>query len=184
MVEHHIQDGCAAIADDVRFNGQDGHLVHRPVLECGSLPWPRLIYGAEMTAEVGVDMSRFPTPAHPASWGPVPPGVKESAGRKKGNGHRAGDRYLASTPSATRSHSNPPPNQSSGPLTFYLPAGAQTAVNPPSTATAEPVMKLAKSLARNTARFATSAGWPSRLTRCALANSAATSSTVLPGTSP
>jgi transposase len=47
-------------------------------------------------AEIGVDMSRFPTPAHLTSWARFAPGVKESAGRSKGNastGH--GDPYLA-----------------------------------------------------------------------------------------
>lgn len=47
-------------------------------------------------AEIGVDMSRFPTAAHLASWARFAPGVKESAGRSKGNastGH--GDPYLA-----------------------------------------------------------------------------------------
>ena len=47
-------------------------------------------------AEVGVDMSRFPTAGHLASWAKFAPGVKESAGRRKGNattGH--GDPYLA-----------------------------------------------------------------------------------------
>jgi transposase len=47
-------------------------------------------------AEIGLDMSRFPTPAHLASWAKFAPGVKESAGKKKGaasTGH--GNRYLA-----------------------------------------------------------------------------------------
>ncbi len=47
-------------------------------------------------AEIGLDMSRFPTPAHLTSWARFAPGVKESAGRSKGNastGH--GNPYLA-----------------------------------------------------------------------------------------
>jgi transposase len=47
-------------------------------------------------AEIGVDMSRFPTPGHLVSWARFGPGVKESAGRRKGNattGH--GNPYLA-----------------------------------------------------------------------------------------
>jgi transposase len=49
-------------------------------------------------AEIGVDMTRFPTPAHLASWAKFAPGVKESAGRNKGNGATGhGNRYLART---------------------------------------------------------------------------------------
>lgn len=51
---------------------------------------------AVIIAEVGLDMTRFPTPAHLASWARFAPGVKESAGRKKGTGATGhGDRYLA-----------------------------------------------------------------------------------------
>ena len=47
-------------------------------------------------AEIGTDMSRFPTPGHLVSWARLAPGVKESAGKQKGKattGH--GNRYLA-----------------------------------------------------------------------------------------
>ena len=35
-------------------------------------------------AEIGLDMNRFPTPAHLASWARFAPGVKQSAGKTKG----------------------------------------------------------------------------------------------------
>ena len=55
------------------------------------------IAAAVIIAEIGVDMSRFPTAAHLCSWAKFSPGVKESAGRKK-KGHGTtghGNRYLA-----------------------------------------------------------------------------------------
>ncbi|MFJ2032796.1 IS110 family transposase [Streptosporangium sp. NPDC087985] len=51
---------------------------------------------AVILAEIGTDMSRFPTPGHLASWARFAPGVKESAGRKKGHaGTGHGNPYLA-----------------------------------------------------------------------------------------
>ena len=54
------------------------------------------IAAAVIVAEVGLDMARFPTAGHLVAWARFAPGVKESAGKKKGNastGH--GNRYLA-----------------------------------------------------------------------------------------
>lgn len=51
---------------------------------------------AVIIAEIGVDMSRFPTPGHLVSWARFAPGVKESAGKKKGTGSTGhGNPYLA-----------------------------------------------------------------------------------------
>ena len=51
---------------------------------------------AIILAEIGVDMTRFPTPGHLTSWARFAPGVKSSAGKDKGNGSTGhGNRYLA-----------------------------------------------------------------------------------------
>ena len=54
------------------------------------------VAAAAIIAEIGTDMTRFPTPGHLASWAKFTPGVKESAGKKKGTGSTGhGDPYLA-----------------------------------------------------------------------------------------
>jgi transposase len=60
------------------------------------IPGVGRIAARAIIAEIGVDMDRFPTPAHLAAWARFAPGVNESAGRKKGSsstGH--GNPYLA-----------------------------------------------------------------------------------------
>jgi transposase len=54
------------------------------------------IAAAIILAELGLDMSRFPTAGHLCSWAKFSPGLNSSAGKTKGNassGH--GNRYLA-----------------------------------------------------------------------------------------
>ena len=51
---------------------------------------------AVVIAEIGLDMSRFPTAGHLGSWAKLTPAVKESAGKRKGKGATGhGNRYLA-----------------------------------------------------------------------------------------
>jgi transposase len=66
------------------------------VARLDEIPGIGTIAAAIIVAEVGLDMARFPTAAHLASWAKFAPGVKESAGKKKGKGSTGhGNRYLA-----------------------------------------------------------------------------------------
>jgi transposase len=50
----------------------------------------------DVIAEIGLDMTRFPTAAHLCSWARFAPGVNESAGKNKGRGSTGhGNPYLA-----------------------------------------------------------------------------------------
>ena len=66
------------------------------IVRLDEIPGIGPIAAAVILAEIGLDMTRFPTPGHLCAWARFAPGVKESAGKKKGNaatGH--GNRYLA-----------------------------------------------------------------------------------------
>jgi transposase len=54
------------------------------------------VAAAVIIAEIGVDMTRFPTAGHLCSWAKFSPGIKASAGKNKGNGSTGhGNPYLA-----------------------------------------------------------------------------------------
>jgi transposase len=54
------------------------------------------VAAAIIIAEIGTDMTRFPTSGHLCSWAKFSPGINSSAGKTKGNGSTGhGNRYLA-----------------------------------------------------------------------------------------
>jgi transposase len=54
------------------------------------------VAAAIILAEIGADMTRFPTAGHLCSWAKFSPGINSSAGKTKGNGSTGhGNRYLA-----------------------------------------------------------------------------------------
>lgn len=84
----------AAVSEQVTqrmapFTGAVELLVEVPGISSGS---------AEVViAETGGDMSRFPSPAHLASWAGVAPGNHESAGKRRRVGTTNGNRWLRRT---------------------------------------------------------------------------------------
>lgn len=70
---------------------------YREVYEClQSIPGVDEVAAAGFIAEMGADMSPFPTAAHLASWAGMCPGNHESAGKRKSGKTRPGDKYLES----------------------------------------------------------------------------------------
>ena len=66
------------------------------VARLDEIPGIGRVAAAVIIAEIGLDMTRFPTPGHLASWARFAPGIKSSAGKNKGNGATGhGNRYLA-----------------------------------------------------------------------------------------
>ena len=86
-------------ADIADLDAKIGELVApfaSAVARLDEVPGIGAVAASAIIAEIGVDMSRFPTSGHLASWAKFAPGVKESAGKKKGKGSTGhGDPYLA-----------------------------------------------------------------------------------------
>ena len=59
-----------------------------------SIPGVQAISAAAILAEIGVDMTRFPTARHLASWAGVCPGNKQSAGKRLSGQMPAGNKRL------------------------------------------------------------------------------------------
>jgi len=78
-----------------RIDAQLGELAPA-VAKLDAIPGVGPVAAQMILAEIGTDMTRFPTLGHLASWARFAPGVSESAGRPKGHaGTGHGNPYLA-----------------------------------------------------------------------------------------
>lgn len=68
----------------------------QPAEQLDEIPGIGQIAAAIIIAEIGLDMTGFPTAGHLCSWAKFSPGINSSAGKNKGSGSTGhGDRYLA-----------------------------------------------------------------------------------------
>jgi transposase len=65
----------------------------RQLAQLAAIPGVSERTAQDLIAETGVDMTRFPTPAHLASWARQAPAVRESAGHRKDKGAGRGNPY-------------------------------------------------------------------------------------------
>jgi transposase len=93
---HRVDAVSADIATvQARIDEQMGELAPA-VAKLDAIPGVGPVAAQMILAEIGTDMSRFPTPAHLTSWARFAPGVNESAGRPTGKAASGkGNRYLA-----------------------------------------------------------------------------------------
>jgi transposase len=67
---------------------------HTLLMQIPGVDW---VVAAVLIAEIGVDMSAFPTPKHLASWAGMCPGQNESAGKRGPTKTRKGSKWLRAT---------------------------------------------------------------------------------------
>src|SRR3954447_18477862 len=106
-----LQRVDAATADiavvQARIEGQIGDL-GPAVAKLDAIPGIGPVAAQMIMAEIGTDMTRFPTPAHLASWARFAPGVNESAGRPTRAGRLAA-RATATWPACSARPPSAPP---------------------------------------------------------------------------
>jgi transposase len=81
-------------AFDLRVEEVMSPLGRRAVERLDDVPGFDVRTGQNVVAEVGTDMTRFPSAAHLASWAGLCPGNDESAGKRKGGRTRRANRWL------------------------------------------------------------------------------------------
>jgi transposase len=83
-----------------RFDGRIAKLMapfHEAAQRLRTIPGIGQASAEVIVAEIGVDMSRFPTSGHLASWAGMCPGNDQSAGKRRSGRTTKGSQYLRST---------------------------------------------------------------------------------------
>ena len=83
-----IRGACRKIIEDY------GGKVPETMAELVTLPGVGRRTAEDLLAEIGTDLTRFPTAGHLASWAGICPGNYESAGKRQRGTTRKGDRWL------------------------------------------------------------------------------------------
>jgi transposase len=86
-LEGHILECDTKVAEYVRPFERQANLLQ-------TIPGVARRTAEVILAEVGIDMTRFPTAGHLASWAAMCPGNSESAGKRKSGKTRKGDQWL------------------------------------------------------------------------------------------
>lgn len=88
-------EACTADIKDLETKIEQRVEPYRPVIDLlVTIPGIDWLGAATIIAELGPDMSVFPTEHHAASWAGVSPGNRESAGRQQSGRTCHGNRYL------------------------------------------------------------------------------------------
>jgi transposase len=69
----------------------------QPAARLADIPGVSTVAAAELIAEIGVDMTRFPSAAHLVSWAKFCPQIHQSAGKSMSKGRGKGNPWLAGT---------------------------------------------------------------------------------------
>ena len=96
MLDNIDRIGAQIAALDVRIAEAIGPF-SRPAAQLADIPGVDTVAAAELIAEIGVDMARFPTAAHLVSWAKFCPQTHQSAGKSRSKARGKGNPWLAGT---------------------------------------------------------------------------------------
>jgi transposase len=89
------QTGAGGSSEDKPASAPDRAWAAQAILD--AVPGIGTRVAEVIVAELGTDMSRFPSSAHVSSWAGLAPGQRESAGKRKATRIRDGNKYLRAT---------------------------------------------------------------------------------------